>query len=107
MTETSHDVTVDDTQTGQLTADEYFRVLADERRRALVDVLRDRTEPLSVADLAAAVRPRSDGGLPTDDEHFRITLHHTHLPLLDDVGIVDYDVEAKMVRPNQSALRQV
>ena len=32
-----------------------------------------------------------------EEESLRLTLHHTHLPKLDDVGAVDYDTDDRFI----------
>lgn len=73
---------------GELSESDRHRLLADRRRRVLLDVLADRDGPVELTDLAATVAAREDG---TDDERVAIDLHHHHLPLLDDLGVVVYD----------------
>ena len=71
-----------------LSTDDHLRLLASERRRALLDVLTDEHVPVDVADLAAAVADRAGA---CDVDAVALTLHHTHLPLLDDLDVVEYD----------------
>lgn len=92
------------TATG-LSESERHRVLADERRRAALDALAEMGTPTTVEELTCAVAARvarDTDGTP-DRRTVLLTLHHAHLPLLDQVGIVDYDrsttdVEAGRVR---------
>ncbi|PSP55434.1 hypothetical protein BRC82_05705 [Halobacteriales archaeon QS_1_67_19] len=65
-----------------------MRVLADGERRAVLAYLFDRRsdEPVAVGDLATL--------LADSDEHHRQTLTalcHTHLPKLDDAGLVSFE----------------
>ena len=64
--------------------------------RAVLDVLADRTAPVDVEDLAVAVAEREtdEGGAV---EEVMLTLHHTHLPMLTDFGVIDYDPEGTRV----------
>ena len=35
----------------------------------------------------------------------KIDLHHLHLPELDEVGVIDYDPEVRVVKPNDAVAR--
>jgi hypothetical protein len=57
--------------------DDYLRLLADGRKRRLLQSLLDADgSPVSVA---------------FADAHERARLHHIHLPKLDDAGLIDWD----------------
>lgn len=76
--------------------------LADGRRRLALVVLGDRSEPISEATLARTIaRAERDGREgPVTDEYTRavqVTLHHCHLPKLDDAGLIEYDEDAREV----------
>lgn len=86
-------------RTTHLSEDERNRLLASERRRVTLDVLADRTAPVSLRDLAAAVAAH-EADVRTDDEaveRVAITLHHVHLPKLAALGVVDYDADEARV----------
>lgn len=69
--------------------DAVFDVLASERCRALIGHL-VAEDALTVEDLAARLAEGAPG--------IRTQLHHTYLPKLEDVGLVEYDVEGNRVR---------
>lgn len=84
----------------------------DERTVAVLDRLRNRTEPISLADLAADVadhgpHPRggSEVGAAPDIHRVRIRLHHVELPGLDEAGFLDYDAGERLVAPRERANR--
>ncbi|NHN59331.1 MULTISPECIES: hypothetical protein [Halorussus] len=68
--------------------------LADDRRRAALRYLvaRDGDGPVDVGELAEAVAGEDD----VDDA--RRSLHHAHLPQLDEAGIAVYDAREGRVR---------
>lgn len=77
-----------------------LELLANEQRRLLLLVLQDSTGRISLDELARSVAARAnedtsltDSGPSTDQ--VAISLHHNHLPKLDDAGIVDYDVDRR------------
>lgn len=82
--------------------DELHAVLADPRRRRVLDVLATRESP-SLDDLARAVAEREANGRsvgaddPANVDRVRLTLHHCHLPRLAAAGIVYYDAERRRV----------
>jgi hypothetical protein len=83
-----------------LTESERYRILSDERRRLVLDVLADRTPPVTLDRLAAVIAEREDGLDPDDQEtveRVRIDLHHCHLPKIAAHGIVDYDRQSNRI----------
>lgn len=54
-----------------------------------------RAAPVPLDELTAAVEDRTaDAG---DRTRIAISLHHTHLPMLDDAGLVDYDADTNRI----------
>jgi len=75
-------------------------VLRNERRRLVLRRLLDRGEPTSVRALAehvASVEAEEDPPSQGLRQSAYVSLHQTHLPKLDALGVVDYDDEAKTV----------
>ncbi|MFB6255762.1 MAG: hypothetical protein ABEH58_03385 [Haloplanus sp.] len=76
-------------------------VLRNDRRRLVLERLREAEGSQAVGDLAEHV-----AGLEADEDppprnvrqSVYVSLHQTHLPKLDELGIVEYDAEAKEVR---------
>lgn len=95
MTPTQDDVRRSFPRTTHLPESERHRVLASERRRLILDVLAERSTPVDLADLAAAVATReSDGETDGDVDRVALTLHHVHLPKMAAHGVVGYDPDA-------------
>lgn len=83
-----------------LTDTERHRLLASERRRTILDVLAGRATPVDLADLARTVAAReadTDEDDPKDVERVTVSLHHNHLPKMDDLDVLHYDVESNRV----------
>jgi DNA-binding transcriptional ArsR family regulator len=81
-----------------MTSDEksdYYRLRSDRQRRTTLQVLSDTSQDITVAELAMRVSRRLPTETPTD--RIEIRLHHVHLPMLADAGVVDYDRESKRV----------
>lgn len=69
------------------------RVLSDPRRRAVVRTLAAGQGVAMVDELVARLDgdEATDGGQTTRAESIRIGLAHNHLPLMADVGVVEYE----------------
>lgn len=81
---------------------ELFDVLADQRRRYVLDLLRERGEALTLGDVAEEVAAREAeraGAGPSNEDvrRIRLTLRHLHLPKLADAGVVVHDRERRTV----------
>ena len=107
MSQTSEETTGERGENTGPGGSDRHRLLASERRRLALAVLAERTPPVELDDLAVAVaRLESDVDEPSEGTVARvsITLHHCHLPMLADRGVIDYDpasnrVEAYEVHP--------
>lgn len=85
-----------------------YEILANPRRRGTIRHLTEtaggRAVPLR--DLAAAIATEETGQSPPPSacrESVYNSLHQTHLPKLDELGIIEYDLEARTVRVCDSA----
>lgn len=77
-----------------------YELLASARRRTTLDVLAGRSAPVDLAELARTVAARETGVDATDAdavERVAVSLHHNHLPKMDDWDVVDYDPVANRV----------
>lgn len=79
-----------------------FRALADERRREILSILRDRASSVDVEELAvqlvAAEREKSLFDVTEAEvEELHASLWHVQLPVLEDTDLVDWDDEAETV----------
>lgn len=89
-----------------LSVDALLDVLADARRRYLLDFLRE--QPDNAASFEAVAKHvitevgREQGAQPNHDK-VQVDLHHKHLPRLADAGVAEYDVQSQMIRykPNE------
>ncbi|MFC7227436.1 hypothetical protein N0B31_08480 [Salinirubellus salinus] len=94
----------------ELDAAEIHDVLRNDRRRLSLDCLREAEGGvMSVRDLSEAVATlETDEDPPPRNKRqsVYVSLHQTHLPKLDDLGIVVYDSDAKEVRL-QNKMREV
>ncbi|MBX0323143.1 hypothetical protein EGH21_08895 [Halomicroarcula sp. F13] len=90
-----------DSDTGLLPDAECIDLLSSNRRRILLRALVDADErEHSLESLAATVAQTEQGTDLADVATHRVgvSLHHVHLPKLDDAGVLDYDRETNTVR---------
>lgn len=82
-------------------------VLRNERRRLVLERLRDTDDEQAVGDLAEHIAEVESGESPPPRnvrQSVYISLHQTHLPKLDTLHIVTYDSSAKVVSLGTSAV---
>lgn len=77
--------------------DDVFEVLADRQRRHVIKYLLECDPPVTTREIADALQSRDQVGSVEKHRELRISIHHIHLPKLDENGIVDYDSEANQV----------
>lgn len=85
----------------QLSDAEVHRLLANERRyTVLTRLVTGPADPVSVDALIdfVAEREQPRPGPGTARERIATELHHVHLPILADAGVIDYDPVAGTVR---------
>lgn len=85
-----------------LDSDVSGAVLADSRRRYVIDCLEEYETPVALSTLARDVATR-EGNCTVPDvsedrlEYVRNDLYHKHLPKLDDAGLLEFDASARTV----------
>lgn len=87
-----------DGELAHLTVSQRHRLLADKRRRLVLDVLADRASALDLDLLAADVATR-EGDSKTQAATVAISLYHHHLPMLDEFDVLDFDPDTNLVVP--------
>ncbi|MDS0222158.1 hypothetical protein NDI54_12440 [Haloarcula sp. S1AR25-5A] len=85
-----------------LSKGEIFDVLQNERRRYTLQYLREHDGPVQLGDLASHVAAQEydcPNTEVTSAQRKRVytTLQQSHLPRMDDTGIIDYDSENGMI----------
>lgn len=85
-----------------LSKDELFRILSSSRRRYIIYFLHEAEGEVSLGDLATRIAAKENDRPPedvTDSERQRvyISLYQTHLPKLEESGIVEYDEDERLV----------
>jgi DNA-binding transcriptional ArsR family regulator len=94
---------------GTLSDDLVFTMLSNQRRRYVIHHLKQRGEQVTVRDLSRQVAAWENGvGVEELDYKQRkrvyTSLHQTHLPKLDDAGVVEYDRDRGTVSLGSAAV---
>lgn len=91
-------------QSGDDRRGELHRVLSNSTRRSLLNILCgvDRTTRCSLALELAGVGTNDPANSRTVGEttQVEVALHHVHLPMLSEVGVIDYDPDDGTVETN-------
>ena len=89
---------IDEGEAIGLNEDEVHRLLAAERRRLTLDILSE-GGPWELEELATELLARENRD-PADEhavQRAMIALYHRHLPLMDDLGAIEFDRRSKRV----------
>lgn len=81
-------------------------VLSNQRRRLVLSLLNDAGGKLEARQLAKAIaEAESDQSPPPQNiqQSAYVTLHQTHLPKLDELGIINYDKDNQIVERQERA----
>jgi hypothetical protein len=79
---------------------EVYDILRNERRRHVLRYLVDDSETSTIADIADHIAEIESGESPPPSDTRQsvyVSLHQTHLPKLDGLGVVDYDRDDRTV----------
>ncbi|WP_254832220.1 DUF7344 domain-containing protein [Haloglomus salinum] len=85
---------------------EVHEILRNDRRRATVEVLRAKLGSVSLRNLSEAIAEREAGESPPPRkvrQSVYNSLHQTHLPKLDERGVIEYDRDRKTVQLEEGA----
>ena len=91
-----------DASTAELTESDRHRLLASERRRVVLEVLDGSTASIALEELARQVAARESGRDVVDAEaaeRVAVSLHHTHLPKMANLGVLRYDPVVRRIDP--------
>lgn len=83
-----------------LTENERHRLLASERRRILTTILSACSPPIDLETLAKKIAERDVAVGTVDDDtvdRMMAILHHKHLPMLADMGLLETDPETNQI----------
>lgn len=96
------------TQENELSETEIFDVLSSERRRFVLSYLLDGDGTATLNELARELGSReydTDPDELTDTQRRRlyVSLYQTHVPKMENYGIVEYDADSGTVSPTERA----
>lgn len=91
----------------ELSKDDLYEVMANRRRRYTVHALNGTDEPMEIGDIAEKVAAWENGvemDRVTYDERKRVytALQQSHLPKMDEKGVVEFDKNRGTVAPTAS-----
>jgi hypothetical protein len=78
--------------------DETLRLLADHRRRTLLDELAELGSPTTVDRLVDTLLESSAYEVDLSQEALSLRLHHVHLPQLEAAEVIEYDHRSGAIR---------
>ncbi|MFW5895831.1 MAG: DUF7344 domain-containing protein [archaeon] len=98
---------IDSEESGRLSDDELFEVLSNRRRRYAVHALEETDGAAEIGDIAeqvAAWEYDVDVDEVSYEERKRVytALQQSHLPMMDDTGIVEFNKNRGLVEPTDS-----
>ncbi|WP_312908275.1 DUF7344 domain-containing protein [Natronosalvus caseinilyticus] len=90
----------------EVSVDEILELLSHQRRRAVLDFLLTHDRPLTLNDLRNEVVEEEQNTditeIPSQQvKQTHISLHHVHIPKLEDKGVVNYDPNRNIVEPTE------
>lgn len=92
--------------TDQIEPETAHEILRNQRRRQVIEQLGNHYDPVSLRELSERIAERESGQTPAPRdlrESVYNSLRQTHLPKLDDMGIIEYDSDRKTVELLASA----
>lgn len=92
--------------TRRIEPQEVHTILCNSRRRNVIRELKVRLEPMTLRELAERIAELETGESPPPRnarESVYNALHQTHLPKLDQTGVVEYDEDRKTVELQERA----
>lgn len=81
--------------------DETLRLLADHRRRTLLDELAELGSPTTVDRLVDTLHASSAYEVDLSQEALSLRLHHVHLPQLEAAEVIEYDHRSGAIRQDR------
>ena len=93
------------TSAESLSKGEIFEVLRNQRRRYVLQYLKQDDRPVELGDLAQQVaaweyETTLDAVTPEQRKRVYTTLQQTHLPKMDETGILTFDADRGVIEPN-------
>ena len=80
---------------------EIFHILGNDRRRAIVQILENNDGSIGVSEVASEIAEQESDSNPVPNNLYKsvyVSLQQTHLPHLEEEGVIEYDSDAKRIR---------
>lgn len=93
-------------ETSKLDEGEIHDILRNDRRRAVIEFLSERGDHATIRELSEHIAAFESGEDPPPRnvrQSVYVSLHQTHLPKLEGLGVVDYDTDSKDVELRKRA----
>lgn len=89
-------------ETGNVSRDDLFEALTESRRRTVLSAIATDGTPIELRALARAVAREeanvADADVSEDTfERVSVSLYHTHLPKLANLGLIEFDARERVV----------
>ncbi|OAQ54402.1 hypothetical protein HTG_02320 [Natrinema mahii] len=87
-----------------LAESEVFHILGNDRRRAIVQLLAEDGGQTDVSDVATEIAATESDTTPVPNNLYKsvyVSLQQTHLPQLEEDDVIEYDSDAKTIRPGR------
>ncbi len=94
-------MSVQTSRSESLAESEVFHILGNDRRRAIVQLLARESGHVDVSDVATEIaETESDSGSVPNNlyKSVYVSLQQTHLPQLEEDGVIEYDSDAKTIQ---------
>lgn len=91
----------------ELTEDQLRKLLLVEERRLVLRILAGQLIVFKLNELAVEVAAQKGENDIVDNEtveQMAILLHHIHLPMMADKGVLGYDPETRLIDPTKGSL---
>ncbi|ELY54883.1 DUF7344 domain-containing protein [Natronococcus jeotgali] len=95
-------MSVQTNRTDSLEESEVFHILGNDRRRAIVQLLAGEPGQIDVSDVATEIASTESDAASVPNNLYKsvyVSLQQTHLPQLQEDDVIEYDSEAKTIRP--------
>jgi DNA-binding transcriptional ArsR family regulator len=95
-------MSVQTNRTDSLEESEVFHILGNDRRRAIVQLLAEESAQIDVSDVATEIAATESDSTPVPNNLYKsvyVSLQQTHLPQLQEDAVIEYDSDAKTIRP--------
>ncbi|TYL37511.1 transcriptional regulator [Natronococcus pandeyae] len=95
-------MSVQTNRTESLEESEVFHILGNDRRRSIVQLLAEESGQVDVSDVATEIAAAESDSTPVPNNLYKsvyVSLQQTHLPQLQEDAVIEYDSDAKTIRP--------